>query len=161
MGPFAGGVGEQGPAGRELALRRGATHAFAPDEAAEAVRDLTGGGAEVAIEAAGSPRVVAACPDTVGRGGTVVPAGLPAPGRTPEVPAPAFAGEHRRLLHGRCGAAPRHPALPRPGASRSETSRGTVYPLPRPRRPLKTALEELAQALSSRSRRPPAGQTGT
>lgn len=47
------------PAKRELALRLGATHAYDPVEAVEAVRDLTGGGAELAVEAVGSPKVTA------------------------------------------------------------------------------------------------------
>ncbi|MEW2218511.1 alcohol dehydrogenase catalytic domain-containing protein [Streptomyces sp. NPDC006990] len=87
------------PAKRELALRLGATHACAPEEAAEAVPEWTGGGAEVAVEAVGSPAVTAACLATVRRGGKVASVGLPGPGRMLDtVPAAAFAGEGKSLL---------------------------------------------------------------
>ncbi|MBO8191337.1 alcohol dehydrogenase catalytic domain-containing protein [Streptomyces oryzae] len=87
------------PAKRELALRLGATHACPPQEAAAAVADWTGGGAEVAVEAVGSPGVTAACLAAVVRGGKVVSVGLPAPDRKLEaVPALAFAGEGKSLL---------------------------------------------------------------
>lgn len=49
------------PAKRELALRLGASHAYDPADAVAAIRDLTGGGLDVAIEAVGSARVVADC----------------------------------------------------------------------------------------------------
>ncbi|MFH8221182.1 zinc-binding dehydrogenase [Streptomyces sp. NPDC018057] len=140
------------PAKRDLALRLGATHAFAPDAALEAVRDLTGGGAEVAIEAVGSPRVMAACLDAVGRGGTVVPVGLPAPGRSLEVPALAFAGEGKSIVGSYMGDAvprrdiPRFLGLWRAGLMPVEHLHTGTLPLGG----LNTALEELASGRAVR-----------
>lgn len=98
---------------RESALRLGATHAFAPDEAVEAIRDLTGGGAEVAVEAVGSPGVMAACLSAITRGGKAVSVGLPAPDRVLEVPALAFAGEGKSLLGSYMGDAVPRRDIPR------------------------------------------------
>ncbi|MYR57482.1 zinc-binding dehydrogenase, partial [Streptomyces sp. SID625] len=118
----------------------------APDEALEAVRDLTGGGAEVAIEAVGSPQVMAACLEAVGRGGTVVPVGLPAPGRALEVPALAFAGEGKSIVGSYMGDAvprrdiPRFLGLWRAGLMPVEHLHTDTLPLDG----LNTALEELA-----------------
>ncbi|MFC9245017.1 zinc-binding dehydrogenase [Streptomyces sp. NPDC057136] len=98
---------------RQLALQLGATHAFAPQEAAEAVRELTGGGAEVSVEAVGSPKVIADCLTAVARGGTVVSVGLPAPDRVLEVPALAFAGEGKSLLGSYMGDAVPRRDIPR------------------------------------------------
>ncbi|KPC68795.1 alcohol dehydrogenase catalytic domain-containing protein [Streptomyces albus] len=99
---------------RELALRLGAHHAYAPDEAEAAVADLTGGGAEYAFEAVGSPGVTAACLRAVGRGGKVVSVGLPAPDRTLDaVPALAFAGEGKSLLGSYMGDAVPRRDIPR------------------------------------------------
>ncbi|MEV5981852.1 zinc-binding dehydrogenase [Streptomyces sp. NPDC052114] len=98
---------------RALALRLGATHAYAPDEALTAVRDLTGGGAEVAVEAVGSPAVMAACLAAVARGGRVVSVGLPGPGRVLDVPALAFAGEGKSLIGSYMGDAVPRRDIPR------------------------------------------------
>lgn len=58
---------------RELARRRGAHEAVAPDGALAAVRDLTGGvGADMAIEASGKPAALAAALDLVAFQGTIV-----------------------------------------------------------------------------------------
>ncbi|MEU0836789.1 zinc-binding dehydrogenase [Streptomyces sp. NPDC005969] len=86
------------PEKRGLALQLGATHAYAPGEAVETIRELTSGGVELAVEAVGSPTVMAECLTAVARGGTVVSVGLPAPDRVLEVPALAFAGEGKSLL---------------------------------------------------------------
>ncbi|MCX4965618.1 zinc-binding dehydrogenase [Streptomyces sp. NBC_00654] len=98
---------------RELALRLGATHAYAPEEAMAAVRELTGGGAELAVEAVGSPRVMADALAAVARGGRVVSVGLPAPDRVLEVPALAFAGEGKSLLGSYMGDAVPRRDIPR------------------------------------------------
>ncbi|MCN9242604.1 zinc-binding dehydrogenase [Streptomyces sp. RY43-2] len=98
---------------RELALRLGATHAYAPGEAVEAIRELTSGGAELAVEAVGSPKVMAECLTAVARGGTVVSVGLPAPDRVLEVPALAFAGEGKSLLGSYMGDAVPRRDIPR------------------------------------------------
>ncbi|EMY34112.1 Zn-dependent alcohol dehydrogenase, partial [Arthrobacter crystallopoietes BAB-32] len=52
-----------------LALEAGATHAGTPEEAEALVRRTAGEGVDVAIEAAGSARVLAACLDVTSRGG--------------------------------------------------------------------------------------------
>ncbi|MER5983689.1 zinc-binding dehydrogenase [Streptomyces sp. NPDC001787] len=98
---------------RELALRLGATHAYAPEEAVAAVHELTGGGAELAVEAVGSPRVMADALAAVARGGRVVSVGLPAPDRVLEVPALAFAGEGKSLLGSYMGDAVPRRDIPR------------------------------------------------
>lgn len=98
---------------RRLALRLGATHAFDPAGASGAVRALTGGGAELGVEAVGAPAVMATCLSAVARGGKVVSVGLPAPGRTLEVPALAFAGEGKSLLGSYMGDAVPRRDIPR------------------------------------------------
>ncbi|WP_406299553.1 alcohol dehydrogenase catalytic domain-containing protein [Embleya sp. NBC_00888] len=110
------------PAKRELALRLGASHAYDPADAVTAIRDLTDGGLDVAIEAVGSATVVADCLAAVDRGGKVVSVGLPAPGRRLDaVPALAFAGEGKSLIGSYMGDAvprrdiPRYLALWRAG----------------------------------------------
>ncbi|MFI1383934.1 zinc-binding dehydrogenase [Embleya sp. NPDC020886] len=110
------------PAKRDLALRLGASHAYDPADAVGAIRDLTDGGPDVAIEAVGSAAVVADCLAAVDRGGRVVSVGLPAPGRTLDaVPALAFAGEGKSLIGSYMGDAvprrdiPRYLALWRAG----------------------------------------------
>ncbi|MFF9479445.1 zinc-binding dehydrogenase [Streptomyces sp. NPDC014733] len=137
---------------RELALRLGASHAYAPDEAPAAIRELTSGGAEVAVEAVGSPAVMAACLDVVGRGGKVVSVGLPAPGRTLEVPALAFAGEGKSLLGSYMGDAvpsrdiPRFLDLWRAGLMPVELMHTGTLPLTG----INDALEELASGRAIR-----------
>ena len=65
---------------RALALEIGATHAFTPHEAVDAIRDLTGGGADHAFEAAGGyPTVLAAAYAATRAGGATVTMGLPHP----------------------------------------------------------------------------------
>jgi S-(hydroxymethyl)glutathione dehydrogenase/alcohol dehydrogenase len=61
------------PARRQLAQAVGATHAAAPDEAADLARDLTDGrGADVVIEAAGVPAGFRLSVEAVRPGGQVV-----------------------------------------------------------------------------------------
>lgn len=58
---------------RELALQLGASVVAAPEEAAAAVADATGGrGADLAIECVGTARTLAAAMQLAGAGGTVV-----------------------------------------------------------------------------------------
>ncbi|UKY53062.1 zinc-binding dehydrogenase [Streptomyces inhibens] len=98
---------------RDLALRLGATQAYTPGDAVEAIRELTSGGAELAVEAVGSPNVMAVCLTAVARGGKVVSVGLPAPDRVLEVPALAFAGEGKSLLGSYMGDAVPRRDIPR------------------------------------------------
>ncbi|MEV5986910.1 zinc-binding dehydrogenase [Streptomyces sp. NPDC052051] len=137
---------------RELALRLGATHAFAPGEAVEAIRELTLGGAELAVEAVGSPKVMAECLTAVARGGTVVSVGLPAPDRVLEVPALAFAGEGKSLLGSYMGDAvprrdiPRFLDLWRAGLMPVERMHTATLPLA----DINSAMEELASGRAIR-----------
>ncbi len=98
---------------RRLALDLGATAAFGPEGAEARVRDLTGGGAEVAFEAAGVPAVLEAAFRATRRGGTTVAMGLPHPSRTLSLPALAFAGEGRTLVGSYMGSAAPQRDLPR------------------------------------------------
>jgi len=66
-----------------LALAVGATHAVRGDgEAAAAVRALTGGGADYALEAIGLVPTIEGLPALVRRGGTVLLVGMPPAGTT-------------------------------------------------------------------------------
>ncbi|MFF9400481.1 MULTISPECIES: zinc-binding dehydrogenase [unclassified Streptomyces] len=140
------------PEKRQLALQLGASHAFAPDGAVEAIRELTSGGAEVAIEAVGSPKVMAECLTAVARGGRVVSVGLPAPGRTLEVPALAFSGEGKSLIGSYMGDAvprrdiPRFLDLWRAGLMPVERMHTGTLPLTG----INEALEELASGRAIR-----------
>ncbi len=66
------------PAKLEIARSLGATHAFAADDPqlSEQVRDITGGGVDWAFEMAGSVKAMELGYDLLGRGGSVVSAGL-------------------------------------------------------------------------------------
>jgi alcohol dehydrogenase len=83
---------------RKLARELGATAAFAPAEAEQAIKDLTLGGAEVTFEAAGVPAVLEAAFRAARRGGTTVAMGLPHPARMLSLQALAFAGLGQSLL---------------------------------------------------------------
>ncbi|MFJ5673664.1 zinc-binding dehydrogenase [Streptomyces sp. NPDC093097] len=140
------------PDKRELALQLGATHAYAPDEAIEAIRELTPNGVELAIEAVGNAKVMADCLTAVTRGGTVVSVGLPAPDRMLEVPALTFAGEGKSLLGSYMGDAvprrdiPRFLGLWRAGLMPVERMHTGTLPLT----DINTALEELASGRAIR-----------
>ncbi|QEU96344.1 zinc-binding dehydrogenase [Streptomyces kanamyceticus] len=137
---------------RELALRLGATHAYAPDDAVMDIRELTSGGAELAVEAVGSAQVMAECLTAVARGGKVVSVGLPAPDRVLQVPALAFAGEGKSLLGSYMGDAvprrdiPRFLDLWRAGLMPVEHMHSGTLPLT----DINTALEELASGRAIR-----------
>ena len=82
----------------DLALELGASHAVPADEATvEAVRSLTGGGADKAIETVGSERVLAQAYAATRRGGTTVTVGLPHPERMLSIPAVSLVAEERTL----------------------------------------------------------------
>ena len=69
-------AGETDPARRALAARFGATAAVAPDGAAEAVSEASGGeGADIVVELSGSNAAVTASLGLLGIGGTLVLAG--------------------------------------------------------------------------------------
>ena len=82
----------------QLALDCGATAACVPEDAARLVAEATGDGADFAIEAVGSAKVIADCLSLVTRGGAVISVGLPHPSAELTVPALQFAGAGKRLL---------------------------------------------------------------
>jgi Zn-dependent alcohol dehydrogenase len=120
---------------RVAAVKLGATAAFAPDEAAEGIKDLTGGGAEVTFEAAGVPAVLEAAFRAARRGGMTVALGLPHPEKTLTLPALLFAGEGRTLTGSYMGSAapqrdiPRYLALWRAGRLPVEALHTATLPL--------------------------------
>lgn len=140
------------PAKRKLALEVGATHAFSPEEAEKAVKEVTGGGAEVAFEAAGVPAVLEAAFRATRRGGTTVAMGLPHPSRTLTLPALAFAGEGRTLVGSYMGSAapqrdlPRYVALWKAGRMPVDRLRSATLPLER----VNEAFEALASGVAVR-----------
>jgi alcohol dehydrogenase len=86
------------PAKLELARELGATHAVpAGADAVEAVRDITSGGADQAVETVGSERVLAEAYAATRRGGTTVTVGLPHPSRMLVLSAVSLVAEERTL----------------------------------------------------------------
>lgn len=91
------------------------------DDVVTAIRDLTRGGVQVAIESVGSEKVLAQAYAATGRGGTTVTVGLPAPDRMFRVPAVSLAAEERTVRGSYMGSAvpsrdiPRYVALYRNG----------------------------------------------
>lgn len=86
------------PSKLELARELGATEAvLAGDDAVEAVRSATGGGAEKVIETVGSARVLSQAYAATRRGGTTVTVGLPHPSQMLEIPAVNLVAEERTL----------------------------------------------------------------
>ncbi|HEY6097790.1 MAG TPA: zinc-binding dehydrogenase [Anaeromyxobacter sp.] len=137
---------------RKLALELGATAAFAPEEAEKAVKDATGGGADVAFEAAGVPAVLEAAFRATRRGGTTVAMGLPHPSRTLTLPALAFAGEGRTLAGSYMGSSapqrdvPRYVALWKSGRMPVDRLQSAALPLDR----INEAFEALAAGAAVR-----------
>jgi Zn-dependent alcohol dehydrogenase len=137
---------------RRLALEVGATAAFAPDEAEKGIKDLTGGGVEVAFEAAGVPAVLETAFRATRRGGTTVAMGLPHPSRTLSLPALVFAGEGRTLVGSYMGSAapqrdvPRYISLWRAGKMPVERLGTGSMPLER----INEAFEALAEGAAVR-----------
>ncbi|WP_028080315.1 zinc-dependent alcohol dehydrogenase family protein [Solimonas soli] len=111
------------PAKLEVAARLGATHtvlATAADAVAQ-IRALTHGGAQYAIETAGSELALAAAYAATRRGGTTITAGLPHPQKEFRVPAVSLVAEERTVKGSYMGSAlpardlPRFVALHRAG----------------------------------------------
>jgi alcohol dehydrogenase len=103
MGAVARGAGtvvaiDRVPEKLELATEVGATHAVAAGEdAVEAVREATGGGADHVIETVGSARVLGQAYAAARRGGTTVTVGLPDPAETLEIQAVGLVAEEKLL----------------------------------------------------------------
>ncbi|MDD3762430.1 MAG: zinc-dependent alcohol dehydrogenase family protein [Nevskiales bacterium] len=110
------------PAKLELARSLGATYTvLADDTAVEQVRDHTAGGADYAIETAGSAQALQQAYAATSRGGTTVTAGLPHPDRSFSVPAVSLVAEERTVKGSYMGSAvptrdlPRYVAMYRAG----------------------------------------------
>lgn len=92
----------------------GATHGvLAGDDAVDEIRDLTGGGAVVAIEAAGHPSALATAYAATRTGGRVVVTGLPHPRHQVEVPIASLVGEEKAILGSYMGSSVPRRDLPR------------------------------------------------
>jgi len=106
-----------------LARELGATHCInaADADAIEALRELSRGGVQFAIESVGSERVLAQAYAATRRGGTTVAVGLPGPDRMLAIPALKLVTEERTLKGSYMGSAvpsrdvPRFIALYRAG----------------------------------------------
>jgi alcohol dehydrogenase len=99
---------------RELALAVGATHALAPGpDALAELRELTGGGVRIAVEAVGSEQVMADAFAGTARGGTTVLVGLPHPARELRVPAVQVVAEARTIVGSYMGSASPQRDIPR------------------------------------------------
>ncbi|MFL5827490.1 MAG: zinc-dependent alcohol dehydrogenase family protein [Thermoleophilaceae bacterium] len=97
-----------------LAAELGATHTvLAGEDAVEEIRELTGGGAEKAIETVGSERVLAEAYAATRRGGTTVSVGLPHPDRMLSIPAVSLVAEERTLRGSYLGSCVPERDLPR------------------------------------------------
>ncbi len=83
----------------DLARRCGATHTVdaSKEDAVEAIREITHGGAEFAFEVVGSEKVLAQAYAATARGGSTVSVGLPHPDRKLEIQAVSLTAEERVL----------------------------------------------------------------
>jgi alcohol dehydrogenase len=137
---------------RLLALELGATHTLTPEAAEAGVKELTGGGVEVAFEAAGVPAVLEAAFRATRRGGTTVAMGLPHPSKTLTLPALAFAGMGQSLVGSYMGSSspqrdiPRYLALWKQGRMPVERLQTAALPLDR----INEAFEALAAGVAVR-----------
>ena len=103
LGAVVGGAGEVigvdvVPAKLALARELGATAVVdATSDPVEAIRELTGGGAELVVETVGSEGVLAQAYGATRRGGTTVTVALPDPSRTLSIQALSLVAEERTL----------------------------------------------------------------
>lgn len=98
----------------QAAMEMGATRTVRADEhTAEAVRDLTGGGVDVALEMAGSVHALETAYDCTCRGGTTVTAGLPHPDARMPLNALKLVAEERTLKGSYIGSCVPQRDLPR------------------------------------------------
>lgn len=87
------------PQKRNMALQFGAHHAIDPAESTsmQQVKDLTGGGVDIAVEFAGVINALEFAYSVTKRGGTTVTAGLPHPSKTFSLSPTVLVGEERTL----------------------------------------------------------------
>ena len=119
LGAAAAGAGQiiaidPFPAKLQAALDMGATHALKADaDTVEAVRDLTGGGVDFAIELAGSVKALETAYEITCRGGMTVTAGLPHPDARMSLNALKLVAEERTLKGSYIGSCVPQRDLPR------------------------------------------------
>ena len=107
----------------ELALALGASHCINArnEDVVAAIREITRGGVDYAIESVGDETVLAQAYAATRRGGTTLALGLPAPGRMFSVPAVSLVAEERTVKGSYMGSSvpgrdiPRYIALYRAG----------------------------------------------
>lgn len=99
----------------QIAKDLGATHTVnaRSDDAVEAVRSFTGGGAHYAFESVGSERVLVQAYEATRRGGTTVTIGLPDPRKQFVVPAVSLVAEERTVKGSYMGSAVPRRDIPR------------------------------------------------
>ena len=99
----------------EMAKGLGASHGLVVGEGdvVEAVREITGGGADYAFETAGSPEAMLLAYRATRRGGMTVTVGLPHPERTLTLPAVSLTAEERTLRGSYMGSSNPRRDLPR------------------------------------------------
>jgi alcohol dehydrogenase len=109
------------PSKRALALELGAAVAVAPDQAHDAILEVTRGGAEVVIETAGKAAVLESAYKAGRRGARIVSVGLPNPSERLSISAVSLVGEGKTLMGSYMGSSipardiPRYIALWRAG----------------------------------------------
>ena len=83
----------------KIASQVGATHTVnaAQEDPIAAVKDLTGGGADNALESVGNEQVLIQAYQATKRGGTTITIGLPAPGKLFSIPAVSLTMEERTI----------------------------------------------------------------
>jgi alcohol dehydrogenase len=103
------------PAKLELARELGATALVdaSQSDPVEAVRELTGGGAQYVFEVVGSERALAQAYAATRRGGTTITVGLPGPQRMLSVPAVSITAEERTIKGSFMGSAVPRRDIPR------------------------------------------------
>ncbi len=99
----------------KLAQKLGASHTVNATRktALEAIKDLTGGGADYAFEAAGNEKVLAQAYAATRRGGKTITIGLPHPGKQFVVSAVSLVAEERTVLGSYMGSAVPRRDIPR------------------------------------------------
>jgi Zn-dependent alcohol dehydrogenase len=102
----------------ELAGRLGAAHTIdasgrSPDEVVAAVQEVTGGGAEVAVDAVGLPQTLRQAFAVLRPGGTVIAVGLGAVDATASIPINELVQQQKRLIGSLYGSANPPVDLPR------------------------------------------------
>jgi len=123
------------PAKRALALELGAAAAVEPAQAADAIADITGGGADLVVETAGKAVVLAAAYKAARRGGRTVTVGLPNPAEMLSIPAVSLVGDGKTLMGSYMGSSipgrdiPRYIALWRSGRLPVDRLLTSVSPL--------------------------------